>query len=106
MQEFVYFFALHSLKLDRLRQLRTTGEAHRWAHWSYRPLPLSVPIELFVAEKSAARAVADKLGWSRWTPGPIRVHRLPGSHTDLVKPPIVDDLAARVQACIDIAGSA
>jgi amino acid adenylation domain-containing protein len=103
LQELAYFAVLHSLKLGRLRQLRTTGEAHRWAHWSYRPAPSATPIELFVAEKSVAEAVADGLGWTRWTKGSIRIHRLPGSHTDLVKPPIVDDLAARLQACIDAA---
>ncbi len=100
-QEFVYFAVLHTLKLDRLRQLRTAGEAHRWAHWSYRPGLLATPIELFVAEKSAAMATVDRLGWTRWTQSPIRIHSLPGGHADLVKPPVVDDLAARLQACID-----
>ena len=35
----------------------------------------------------ARRALADRLGWTRWAKGPIRVHRLPGGHADLVKPP-------------------
>ncbi len=101
LQELLYFAVLHSLKLDRLRQLRTAGEAHRWAHWSYCPAPSVTPIELFVAEQSAAKAAADRLGWARWTKSPIRMHRLPGAHKDLVKPPVVDDLAARLQTCID-----
>jgi len=94
------------LKLRRLRQLRTTGEAHRWAHWSYRPRPLATPIELFITEESVGQTTTDNLGWYRWSRGAIRVHRLAGGHTDLVKPPIVDDLAARLQACIDLARSA
>jgi thioesterase domain-containing protein len=97
---------LHPLKLRRLRQLRTTGEAHRWAHWSYRPGRLATPIELFVTDESVAQAATGNLGWSRWSPGAIRAHRLAGGHTDLVKPPIVDDLAAHLQACIDRAGAA
>jgi amino acid adenylation domain-containing protein len=100
-QELAYFSVLHPLHLDRLRQLRATGEAHRWAHWSYRPKPQAIPIELFIAEKSSGRGAANKLGWTRWTHGTIRFHHFPGEHSGLVKPPIVDDLAARLQACID-----
>jgi len=102
MQEFVYFSVLHSFGLDTLRRLRTTGEAHRWAHWLYRPRPLDTAIELFIAENTAAaKRAPDRLGWTRWTSSAIRVHRLPGGHQDLVKPPIVDDLAACLQQCID-----
>ena len=102
LQELLYFSALHPLGLDRLRRLRTTGEAHRWAHWQYRPRPLAIPIDLFIAEDSvAAKSQPDRLGWTHWTASPIRTHRLPGAHKDLVKPPIVDDLAARLQQCID-----
>jgi thioesterase domain-containing protein len=104
MQEFLYFAVLHSLGLGRLRQLRTAGEAHRWAHWMYRPRPNATPIDLFVAETSTGKSAADRLGWGRWTNSAIRIHRLRGSHVDLVKPPIVDDLAARLQQCIDRAG--
>jgi thioesterase domain-containing protein len=100
-QEFLYFATLHPLKLGRLRQMRTAEEAHRWAHWAYRPGPLAVPIDLFIAEKSIEQADSDNLGWTRWSQGDIRPHGLPGGHADLVKPPIVDDLAARLQACID-----
>jgi len=104
MQELLYYAVLHSLRLGRLRQLRTAGEAHRWAHWTYRPRPIATPIELFVAENSTAKAAPDRLGWGRWTNSAIRIHRLPGSHAELVKPPIVDDLAARLQQCIDRVG--
>ena len=49
------------------------------------------------------RAGADNLGWVRWSNDAIRIHRLPGGHSDLVKPPVVEELAARLQACIDLA---
>ena len=101
LQELLYFSVLHTLKLDRLRRLRKTDEAHRWAHWQYRPRPLALPIELFVAEGSPDASDSDHRGWTRWTASRIRVHRLPGGHKDLVKPPVVDDLAARLQQCID-----
>jgi thioesterase domain-containing protein len=45
------------------------------------------------------------LGWARWTDASIRVHRLPGRHADFVKPPVVNQLAALLQASIDGAGA-
>ena len=101
LQELAYFSVLHPLNLDRLRRLRTIGEAHRWAHWSYRPRPYAHPIEFFVAKDSTDRAGTDTLGWVLWANGSVRVHRLPGSHSYLVKLPVVKELAARLQACID-----
>ncbi len=101
LQERAYFAVLHTMGLDRWRKLDTVGEAHRWAHWSYRPGPYAQPVELFVAEQSAARASIDGLGWSRWLLGGTRTHQLPGSHGDLVKVPVVEKLAALLQARID-----
>jgi amino acid adenylation domain-containing protein len=106
LQELAYFSVLHLLNLDGLRRMRTVGEAHRWAHWSYRPRPYAHPIAFFVAKVSAERAGADNLGWIRWANDNVRIHRLPGNHGDLVKPPVVDELATLLQACIDgVAGS-
>jgi thioesterase domain-containing protein/acyl carrier protein len=100
-QELAYYWVLHRFKLDGLRELRNVGEAHRWAHWSYRPRPYTHPIEFFMAKDSADRAGAEVLGWARWAKDSVRIHRLPGSHGHLVKPPVVEELAARLQACLD-----
>ncbi|MCB1906877.1 MAG: amino acid adenylation domain-containing protein, partial [Rhodocyclaceae bacterium] len=101
LQELVYFAVLHRLKLGRWRRLRSVGEAHRWAHWSYRPKPYPDPVDFFFAEASAAKARADRLGWSRWIEGPTRMHMLPGDHGNLVKPPVVAELARHMQARLD-----
>jgi thioesterase domain-containing protein len=77
------------------------GEAHRWAHWSYRPQAYLHPIEFFIVTDSENRAGTDSLGWARWTNGSLRIHRLPGHHRSMLKPPVVEELAARLQACID-----
>jgi thioesterase domain-containing protein/acyl carrier protein len=106
LQEFVYFTVLHSLKLDRLRALKKSGEAHRWAHWSYRPKPYPGPIEIFIASESESVAGRDSLGWARWFKGKVRVHRMPGNHDQLVKRPTVEALAARLQAGIDAGAEA
>ncbi len=101
LQEYTYFALLQATGLGRLRTLHSIGEAHRWAHWGYRPRPSPHPVELFIAEASAARAALDRLGWAQVMNGATRIHRLPGNHGDIVKPPVVADLAARLQACID-----
>ena len=105
MQEIAYFLVLHRLKLDRMRELRNVGEAHRWAHWSYRPKPYPHPIEFFFAEESDSAARVDRLGWSRYVDGSSPSHRLPGGHGNLVKPPVVAELAAGLQACLDGIGA-
>jgi thioesterase domain-containing protein len=101
LQELAYFSVLHTLKLKPLRRFRTVGEAHRWAHWSYRPQAYLHPIEFFIVTDSENRAGTDSLGWARWTNGSLRIHRLPGHHRSMLKPPVVEELAARLQACID-----
>ncbi|MEP7206573.1 MAG: amino acid adenylation domain-containing protein [Casimicrobiaceae bacterium] len=104
-QEIAYFSVLHAMRLDRFRVLRSVGEAHRWAHWAYRPTRYERPITFFVAQESAARASADCLGWAPWLGGGSRIHPLPGRHGDIVKRPVVAELAAQLQACIDRAES-
>jgi thioesterase domain-containing protein len=106
LQEFVYFAVLHSLKLDRLRALKNAGEAHRWAHWSYRPKPYRGPIEIFIASESESVGCRDSLGWARWFKGSVCAHRIPGNHGQLVKRPTVALLAARLQARIDAVAEA
>jgi thioesterase domain-containing protein len=100
-QEIAYFLVLHRLKLGWLRALRSIGEAHRWAHWSYRPKPYRHPVELYLARASTERARADGLGWSRCVSELRIAAEFPGKHGDLVKPPIVAELAAMLQARLD-----
>ena len=104
LQERLYFYCLYPFGLGHLRNLRTTGEAHRWAHWSYRPRPYVSPIDLFVTEGSESICLEPALGWQRVGVGQLHIHRLPGSHTTLFKRPVVVQLARKLQACLDVAG--
>ena len=103
LQELLYFSLLRPLRLDHLRELRHTAEAHRWAHWSYRPGPLGQMVDFFIAGESAERAQRDLLGWSHRIAGQVRLHHFPGSHGDMVQRPLVREVAARLQSCIDAA---
>jgi amino acid adenylation domain-containing protein len=100
-QELAYYSILHPLSMGPRRQFRSVGEAHRWAHRSYRPRPYAHPIELFLVRDSELRAGTDNLGWARWASDSVRIKRLPGNHGELVKPPVVNELATLLQACID-----
>ena len=100
-QELIYFFALHHLKLEHLRKINSVGEAQRWAHWRYRPAQYELPVEFFIIDASFKATGDETLGWSRWLKGNIRLHRLPGNHQTFIKRPIVLKLAAKLQSCID-----
>lgn len=100
-QQLTRFWVLRVLILERLRQLRTMGEAHRGAHWSCRPRPYSHPIGFFVVKDSADRAGRETPGRVRWTGDSVCIHRLPGTHRDPVRPPLAGELAGRLRACIN-----
>jgi thioesterase domain-containing protein/acyl carrier protein len=100
-QERIYHRFLHTLGLRRLRKMKTIGETHRWAHWSYKPIPYRGRIDLFLAAESEKYATDPLLGWSKVAKGNLVVHSLPGTHGFLVKSPCVDILADKLQHILD-----
>lgn len=101
-QEKVYHRLLHPLGLRGLRQLGNIGESHRWAHWSYKPRRYDARIDLFVAADSAQAAADPTLGWQRMAPAELVRHALAAdSHGLIVKPPVVMELADKLQQLLD-----
>jgi thioesterase domain-containing protein/acyl carrier protein len=96
-QERLYFRILQPLGLRHLRQMRTIGEAHRWAHWSYQPASYPDRIDLFVATESEKKATDPLLGWSKIAGGDLMIHPVPGTHGLMVKSPHVEVLAEKLQ---------
>ena len=96
-QERLYYRILQPLGLRRLRQMRTIGEAHRWAHWSYQPVAYPDRIDLFVAAESEKKATDPLLGWSKIAGGDLMIHPVPGTHGLMVKSPHVEVLAEKLQ---------
>jgi amino acid adenylation domain-containing protein len=105
-QERLYHLLLHGIRRPGLRRLRSIGEAQRWAHWTYRPTTYDGDVHLFAAAHSRATSADGALGWRRLVAGKLAVHELPGTHGGLVKPPVVDALAARLRAGLDCADRA
>jgi thioesterase domain-containing protein len=77
--------------------MRTIGEAHRWAHWSYQPVSYPERIDLFVATDSEKKATDPLLGWSKIAGGDLMIHPVPGTHGLMVKSPHVEVLAEKLQ---------
>lgn len=100
-QERLYHRILQPLGLRRLRQIHTIGEAHRWAHWNYRPISYPDRIDLFVAAESGKKATDPLLGWSKVAGGDLMVHPIPGTHGLMVKSPHVEVLAEKLQYILD-----
>ncbi|CAG9933602.1 protein of unknown function [Candidatus Nitrotoga arctica] len=100
-QERIYYLFLHTLGLRRLRKMKTIGETHRWAHWSYKHSPYPGRIDLFLAAESEKHATDPLLGWSKVAKGDLVVHSLPGTHGLMVTPPCVDVLAEKLQDILD-----
>ncbi|MEJ2653675.1 MAG: hypothetical protein P8173_18395, partial [Gammaproteobacteria bacterium] len=101
LQERLYYRVLQPLGLRRLRHMRTIGEAHRWAHWNYRPRPYPNPIDLFIAAESEEQATDPLLGWGKLAGGDLTVHPIPGTHGLLVKSPHVEVMAEKLQRLLD-----
>ncbi|HMA88228.1 MAG TPA: non-ribosomal peptide synthetase, partial [Burkholderiales bacterium] len=100
-QERAYHAILNWTGLSGLRRLRTIGEAQRWAHWSYRAKPYAGAACLFVANTSLDVVRGPALGWDELVRGGVHAHRLPGGHSSIMKPPLVTELAAVLQAELD-----
>ena len=100
-QERVYHKVLFTLGLSRVRALRKIGEARRWAFWSYRPKPSEVEVHLFRAGESADKVADPTLGWMALATRGVRIHEIAGSHSSIMKPPRVVELARELQDVLD-----
>jgi amino acid adenylation domain-containing protein len=100
LQERIYHAIMQPLHMDRFRKFSHSGEAHRWAQWSYRTKPYPGPVTLFMAEASNSQTRGSSLGWDQLTPS-LKIYTIPGTHGMMVKPPHVTRLATLMQSLID-----
>ena len=101
-QERAYHALLTATGRLAQRQLRTVGEAQRWASWSYKPRSYPGDVQLFATSQTVLEAHGDEtLGWREFVAGELYVHRIHGTHATLVKAPVVQQLASILQRCLD-----
>lgn len=75
---------------DELRGLLRVYKANMEAVLRYRPQASGTEITVIAsAELAAGRPEDPALGWQSLTSGRVRVHRVPGSHLSMLKPPHV-----------------
>ncbi len=101
LQDRICFYVLTLLGLENRRSLETADEAHRWAHWSYKIPEFPDDIDIFITDDSLRQCGDPRLGWSDLAQGKITIHSMPGKHGTIVKPPLVQELAQRLQSCLD-----
>lgn len=99
-QERIYHAVMHPLHMGRFRNFSNSGEAHRWAQWSYRTKYYPGAVTLFLAEVSNSETKNSSLGWDQLTPS-LHIYTIPGTHGMMVKPPHVTRLATLMQSLID-----
>jgi thioesterase domain-containing protein len=99
-QERLYHAVIHTLHMDRFRNFSHTGEAHRWAQWSYRTKPYPGPVTLFLAEDSRLQTKDPSLGWAR-VASSLKIYTIPGSHGVMMKPPNVMKLTTIIESLLD-----
>jgi amino acid adenylation domain-containing protein len=75
--------------------------AHHGASRSYKPRPYDGPVTVFRSRcEPLLRPRTSDLGWSQIAGGGVDVHRLPGSHANLLREPFVQALARRLSECL------
>jgi len=87
------------IQLARARRLFEVFKINVQAMQNYRPEASSTPVTLF---KAGAQEEADEtMGWGALTSGEIEIHRVPGSHSTIVREPYVRSLAEQLADCIN-----
>lgn len=101
LQERIYCSVLNRLKLKHKRDLSQIGAAHRWANWVYQPKSYQGDIHLFRADDWQQYGNKPGLGWQQFIKGTLHIHPIATTHSMIIKPPYVHQLAEKLQACID-----
>lgn len=90
------------------RYWRPVHEAYRRILGRYVPQPYAGHLALFLGEETPAGLLVDpRLAWRKLAPGRTKVLKVPGNHTDMLRPPHVRALAERLSRCLtDVHGTA
>ncbi len=90
---------------DQLLRLARLAEAQMRALQRHSAAPLPVRVTLFQTDEVyAGRSERDLApGWRALATGGVELHRVPGNHYTVVRPPHVAALAERLRACLEAA---
>jgi thioesterase domain-containing protein/acyl carrier protein len=85
------------------RMLKDIKEINSLAVREYVPKVYDGRVTLFWASEDLRTSIDLVEGWRVLAAGGIEVHEIPGSHLDVVKEPHVQDLAGKLNACLEYA---
>ena len=95
LQERIYHLALHPLGLERLRDLKRLGEAHRWALMGYKPGPFGGRA-LLIRTSDGLNSRDPAFGWGKFLRGGVDVRTLTCRHDEMFAAKTVTQLAAEL----------
>ncbi len=101
LQERAYHYLLTRLGLSNLRRLKSLGESHRWALWSYAPEPYPGSAVLVEAMGSSKKYGDTHLGWEGLVRGGLNVETITGSHGLVVKNEQAEQVASLIREHLD-----
>jgi thioesterase domain-containing protein len=87
--------------LAELRALRRVFESNLQAAGRYAPKPYGGAITLIRARKPVSPGVPEDRGWGALATGGLKQHEVEGDHYTLLRPPAVERLAERLNACLE-----
>ena len=87
------------ISASEFRKFVALQREHTIAAASYSPGRYGGEICVFRAAASDAGGenMNSALGWERYATGPLRVETIPGNHYNMMRPPFVFELAARLR---------
>lgn len=101
LRDALYSALARRLNLERVLRFRDMRAAHRWAYRNYLPSSCGHPIEFIVATHSIERVRDPLLGWGEHFTMGYRTHQFTATHVNIIKYPIVVDVARILQNRID-----
>jgi amino acid adenylation domain-containing protein len=100
-RDLIYSLFIKGLLLDKACILNDAKKAHRWAHLHYQPKNTPQNTVLLFAEDSLNTTGKKMLGWDQYLIGKIKQHHFPCNHYNLVRYPMVQDAAKKLQEYLD-----
>jgi thioesterase domain-containing protein/acyl carrier protein/NAD(P)-dependent dehydrogenase (short-subunit alcohol dehydrogenase family) len=85
------------------QKMGVTEEVNAYAATGYYPNVYPGKVTLFRSTKRTIQQGSDDfLGWEELAGGGVEVHDVPGTHFNILQEPVVQVLAEKLQACLDL----
>lgn len=101
LRDAIYSLLMRVFKLENALKFYDLYSAHKWAVLNYRPDSTNKKAEFIVADNSIEKSGDRFLGWGKYVPDGCQITQFSGDHVDLMRYPLVIDVAKVLQNRID-----